>query len=89
MQAPDTQRPFVVTIIPQTPAPQTTVADVVLGSLGVAGTLLVLAMCLGVVLAVVRLGWNRLHPASDDHLPPVAPESLTTASAGPPSSQAR
>ena len=87
MQAPEPQQPFVVTIVPETPAPQTTVADVVLGSLGVAGTLLVLAMALGVVMAAVRLGWNRLHPPSEDHLPPVTP--FTEASAGPPSSQAR
>jgi hypothetical protein len=87
VQAPEPQQPFVVTIIPETPAPETTVADVVLGSLGVAGTLLVLAMVLGVVMAAVRLGWNRMHPPSDDHLPPVTP--FTQTPAAPPSSRAR
>jgi hypothetical protein len=90
VQAPETQRPFVVTIIPEDPAPQTTVGDVVVGSLGVAGTLLVLAMLLGVVLAAVRLGWNRLHPPADDHLPSVTPgTTFSPAPTVPPSSQAQ
>ena len=78
---------FVVTVVPATPAPETTVSDVLIGSLGVAGSLLVLALCLGVVMAAVRLGWQRRHPAADDHLPPVTP--LTVNSEGQSSSQAR
>jgi hypothetical protein len=66
-------QPFVVTIVPETPAEGTTVADVIIGSLGITGALVLLALALGVVMAVVRVGWNRRHPASDDHLPPVSP----------------
>ena len=78
---------FVVTVVPAAPAPETTVADVVIGSLGVAGFLLVLALGLGVVMAAVRLGWQRLHPAVEDHLPPVT--ALTPESETHPSSRAR
>ena len=87
MQPPEQPQSFVVTIVPETPAPETTVADVIIGSLGVVGLLLVIALCLGVVMAAVRLGWNRLHPAAEDHLPPVTP--FTAESGIPPSSQAR
>jgi hypothetical protein len=66
-------KPFVVTIIPQKPAAETTLSDVLVGSLGLTGALILLALVLGVVVAVLRFGWNRLHPAEDDHLPPVSP----------------
>ena len=84
---PSEQDTFVVTIVPATPAPEVTIADVLIGSAGVTGSLLILALCLGVVMAVIRVGWNHLHPATDDHLPPVTP--FTTDSGMPPSSQAR
>ncbi len=64
---------FVVTIIPATPAEEQGVADVILGSLGVAGSLLMLALVLGVFVAGCRVAWNRRHPPADDHLPPVVP----------------
>lgn len=64
---------FVVTIIPPTPAEEQGVSDVILGSLGVAGTLLMIALVLGVVVAGFRVAWNRRHPPADDHLPPVVP----------------
>jgi hypothetical protein len=67
------QRPIVVTVIPSTPAKETTVADVIVGALGVTGALVALALALGVVVAVLRVGWNRLHPPIGDHLPPVTP----------------
>ena len=87
MQNTDTQ-PMIVTVVPQTPAPATTVGDVVLGSLGVAGSLVLIALVLGVVLGGVRVGWNRLRPSTGDHLPPVSPFAGGPESA-PPSSQAR
>jgi hypothetical protein len=64
-----------VTLIPATPADETTVADVVIGSLGVVGALVSVALLLGILLAGARVVWSRLHPAADDHLPPVTPGS--------------
>jgi hypothetical protein len=87
MQPSEAPQTFVVTIVPETPAPETTVADVLIGSFAVVGLLLIIALCLGVVMGFVRLGWNRLHPAGEDHLPPVTP--FTTGSEIPPSSQAQ
>ena len=66
-------RPLVVTLIPATPARQTTVADVVVGALGITGVLVLIALLAGGVLAVLRVRWNRRHPPENDHLPPVAP----------------
>lgn len=63
---------FIVTMA-QTPAKETTVADVIIGSLGVAGALLLLAIVLGVVASLVRLAWNRRHPPHEAHLPSVSP----------------
>ena len=80
-------RSFVVTVIPQTPAPETTLSDVLIGSLGLTGALVLLAVVLGGVLAALRLEWNRRHPAQNDHLPPVSP--LITRGDGHPSSQVR
>jgi hypothetical protein len=87
MQPSETPQTFVVTVVPETPAAETTIADVLIGSLGVVGLLLVIALCLGVLMAAVRLGWNRLHPADEDHLPSVTP--FTAQSGIPPSSRAR
>jgi hypothetical protein len=78
---------IVVTVIPATPAQETTIGDVVLGSIGVVGALMILALVLGVGTAVLRLAWNRLHPAEDDHLPPVSP--YANGPVVPPSSRAR
>ena len=78
-------RPLIVTLIPETPTPQTTVADVIVGSLGITGVLVAIALVAGVLMAVVRVRWNQLHPAEDDHLPPVSP--LVRSGDGPRSSQ--
>ena len=80
-------RPLVVTLIPETPTPQTTVADVIVGALGITGVLMVIALVAGVLMAVVRVRWNRSHPAEDDHLPPVSP--LINSGDGPRSSPGR
>ncbi len=85
MQAPQ-EHSFVVTVIPQAPTPQTTLGDVIVGALGLAGVLVLIALALGVVTAVLRLAWNRLRPPSDDHLPPVSP--FVRDPTAPPSSQA-
>jgi hypothetical protein len=80
-------KPLVVTIVPATPARERTVGDVIVGALGVAGALVLVALVLGVVFAAVRYAWHRRHPPQDDHLPPVSP--YAGGSAGPPSSPTR
>ena len=59
-------------LIPATPAPENTVLNVVVGSLGVAGVLLIVALILGVGVAGFRVIWQKKHPPTEDHLPPVA-----------------
>ena len=77
---------FVVTIV-ETPARELTVADVVVGSLGVAGVLLIIALALGGVLSMLLLGWRRRFPLDRDHLPPISP--LVPDPTARPTSQAR
>ncbi len=69
-----TSRPdaFIVTI-QKTPAEELTIREVILGSLGVAGMLLIIAIVLGGVFSVLLLGWRRRYPLEADHLPPVSP----------------
>jgi hypothetical protein len=64
---------FVVTVVPATPAPERTVADVIVGSLVIVVVLIAVGAALGGVFAAVRLGWLRRHPAEADHMPPVKP----------------
>jgi hypothetical protein len=71
-QPPPSTEPFIVTIWEE-PAREITLADVVYGSLGLVGLLLLLALALGTVLAFLILGWRRRNPPEDDHLPPVVP----------------
>jgi hypothetical protein len=63
---------FVVTVIKE-PVKEMTVADLIVGSLGIAGSLLVLALVLGAVAGGWLVLWNRWRPASRRHLPPVRP----------------
>ena len=77
-------RPLFVTLITETPTPQTTVGDVIIGSLGITGVLVAIALVAGVLMAVVRVRWNQRHPVEDDHLPPVSP--LVSSGDGPRSS---
>ena len=83
-----TSRPdaFIVTI-QKTPAQELTIKDVILGSLGVAGMLLLIAIVLGGVLSVLLLGWRKRFPLERDHLPPVSP--LIPDPTTPPTSQAQ
>ena len=77
---------FLVTVIRE-PAKEVTGADDIIGSLGIAGALLVLALALGVVAGGLLVIWNRWRPTSADHLPPVKP-SFTDAEL-PPSARVR
>jgi hypothetical protein len=79
-----TPNAFVVTVIKE-PVKEMTVADLIVGSLGIAGSLLLLAVVLGAVAGGALVVWNRLFPATRRHLPPVRP-SFTDAGL-PPTSQ--
>jgi hypothetical protein len=61
----------VVTVV-ETPARETTLLDVVLGSFGVVGALFAIALVLGLLLSVARYTWGRRHPPEDGHMPRVA-----------------
>lgn len=73
MQEQPTKDPFVVTVVPATPAPERTIAEVIIGSLGIVLVMAVVAMALGAVLAGLRLAWLRRFPPGVDHMPPVRP----------------
>ena len=62
--------PMIVTLVDK-PTPQTDYGDVILGSLGIAGILAVLAFLLGIVMAFVLVQWNRRHRPEDDHMPQI------------------
>lgn len=68
-------RPYVVTVIPDTPteAQQTTAADLLIGAVSMAGLLLSVALVLGLVFGGIRLAIRRFFPAGGDHMPPVSP----------------
>lgn len=83
MQKPDA---YFVTVI-RPPEHETTVGDIIIGSLGLAGTLLLLSLALGVVAGAILVVWHKLRPTPWRPMPPVSP-SMTGADA-PPSSQAR
>jgi hypothetical protein len=77
---------FVVTLVENEP-PEITIADVVYGSFGIVGVLVLSAIVLGAVLSMLFVLWNRRHPPEDDHMPPVSP--LIPAPGDPPSFRAR
>jgi hypothetical protein len=66
-QAPPT---VIVTLVPK-PTQQVNIADVLVGSLGLAGALLLGAAVLGVVFALGMVVWKKLHPPEEDHLPSI------------------
>ena len=82
MQKP--QDSFVVSIIKE-PQKEMTVGELIIGSLGIVGSLLVLALVFGAVAGAAMVIWNRYRPAASRHLPSVSP-SVTDV---PPNSQSR
>ena len=69
-------KPIYVTVPPDSPqveTPATTVGDLVVGSLGVAGVMLLVSILLGGLVAVLLVRWHRRHPPEERHLPPVTP----------------
>jgi hypothetical protein len=69
VQKPDA---YMVTVIKE-PVKQTSLADIIIGSFGITGILFVASLALGVIVAVVRVGWNRRHRPEDDRLPHISP----------------
>jgi hypothetical protein len=69
------QRPYVVTVIPDTPAEATptTVGDLLVGSVSLAAVLLGVALVLGIVFGGLRVAAKKLFPSRDSHMPPVSP----------------
>jgi len=57
----------------QEPTPEITIADVIFGSFGIVGVLVLLAVLLGGALSLLLMAWHRRHPPEDDHMPSVAP----------------
>ena len=72
-QAQPQPSPFIVTVIKE-PAREMSVPELLIGSLGIAGLLLVLALLFGAVAGLVLVVWNKFHPPADRHLPPVSPQ---------------
>jgi len=72
-QAQPQPSPFVVTVIRE-PAQEMSVPELIIGSLGIAGSLLLVAIVFGVVAGVVLVVWNKFHPPADRHLPSVSPQ---------------
>jgi len=70
-----TTRPYVVTVIPDTPTETTptTVVDVLIGSVSMAAVLLCVALVLGVVFGGLRVGYQKLFGSKPDHMPAVSP----------------
>lgn len=75
-----------VTVI-RAPEPEMTVADLIIGSLGLAGTLLLLSLAFGVFAGAVLVVWHKLRPTPWRPMPPVSPS--IPGSDFPQSSQAR
>ena len=69
------QRPYVVTVIPDTPAEaqEVTVSDLLIGSVSMAGVMLGVALVLGLVFGGIRLAFKRRFSSGDDHMPPISP----------------
>ena len=83
----ETAPPSMIVTVIQEPVREQTVADVIVGALGIAGVLVLLALVLSGVVALGLVMWNRIFPPQSDHLPSVIPQS--TDAPLPPSSQAR
>jgi hypothetical protein len=65
-----------VVTIAQTPADEVTLAEVILGSFGVVGALVGLAIVLGAAMSLLMVVWHRRHRPEDDHMPSVAPVTV-------------
>jgi hypothetical protein len=78
---------IIVTIVSE-PAKEESVADLIIGSLGLAGALLLLALLLGLLAGAALVTWRKLRPRPWRPMPPVSPSSITD-EPDPPSSRVR
>jgi hypothetical protein len=69
---PQTQEPLIVTVIRE-PAHSTTLADVLIASIGLTGALILAAVVLGSVMALGLVLWHRWHPPEEERLPSISP----------------
>ena len=69
-----TTRPYVVTVIPDTPTETTptTVVDVLIGSVSMAAVLLCVALVLGVVFGGLRVGYQKWFGSKQSRSVPIA-----------------
>ena len=68
--------PIYVTIAAEptpTESAATTVAGIILGSLGLVGALLIASVLLGAAIAFLLVRWHQQHPPETAHPPPVSP----------------
>jgi len=65
-------RPFIVIPIPA-PSHEASLADVVLGAIGLTGVLVLASLLLGAAFAFGLMVWNRRHRPEDDRLPSISP----------------
>lgn len=63
---------FIVTII-KPPPKETTAADVIVGALGAAGALILLALIMGALIGGILVAWHRFRPRAWRPMPPVTP----------------
>ena len=73
-----------VTVI-HPPEQEMTVGELIIGSLGIAGTLLVFSLALGAIAGAVLVVWHRVRPRPWRPMPPVSPSLADV----PPSNQVR
>jgi hypothetical protein len=66
-------KPLIVTI-QREPAPSTSISDVIIGSLGVAGALTLAGILAGGLLGLLLVWWSRRRRVEDNHMPPVSPQ---------------
>lgn len=66
---------FMVRLVEQ-PAPEVTVGDVILGSLGVAGAMTLIALVLGALVGWILIRRSRDRGIEDEHPPSIHPFSV-------------
>lgn len=64
------QQPIIVTLVPKA-TDEMKFGDVILGAFGLTGALVVLALVLGVIMALGLVVWNKRHRPETDHMPQV------------------
>jgi hypothetical protein len=66
-------KPLIVTL-QRDPEPSTSIADVIIGSLGLVGVLTVLALIAGAFFGAGLVYLRRRRQVEDEHMPPVSPQ---------------